>query len=170
MAPRNRIPLFRVPWPDRAGDLPARWFQHPGRRVRLGRLIMVGEPLTSATPDARQTVVYARVWSLPALRKAWNATVGRVLQGGVNTGLDALARGLKNWTDSRSGKRRGRPVGFPRFESRRRTTPSVRFTTGAVRVTPDRMHVALPRLNPVEAARSVLQDLPGTATPPGVAR
>ncbi|MEU7869191.1 hypothetical protein [Dactylosporangium sp. NPDC049140] len=84
-----------------------------------------------------------------------------------NTGLDALARGLKNWADSRSGKRAGRPVGFPRFKSRRRTTPSVRFTTGAIRVEPDRMHVVLPRLGRLklhESARKLARRLDnGTA-------
>jgi putative transposase len=63
-----------------------------------------------------------------------------------NTGLDALARGLKNWSDSRTGKRSGRQVGFPRFKAKHRTIPSVRFTTGTIRVEPDRKHVVLPRL------------------------
>jgi putative transposase len=92
-------------------------------------------------------------WSLPALRKAWNAAKEDVApwwrecsKEAFNTGLDALARALKNWSDSRGGKRAGRPVGFPRFKSRRRTRPSVRFTTGAIRVEPDRKHVVLPRL------------------------
>ncbi|MEV6692608.1 IS607 family element RNA-guided endonuclease TnpB [Micromonospora sp. NPDC051196] len=92
-------------------------------------------------------------WSLPALRRAWNSAKGEVApwwrecsKEAFNTGLDALARALKNWSDSRSGKRAGRPVGFPRFKSRRRATPSVRFTTGAIRVEPDRKHVVLPRL------------------------
>lgn len=35
----------------------------PVPTYRLGRLIMVGEPLTGAAPDAGQTVVYARVSS-----------------------------------------------------------------------------------------------------------
>ena len=93
-------------------------------------------------------------WTLAGLRKAWNADKGHVApwwpevsKEAFNTGLDALARGLKNWADSRSGKRAGRPVGFPRFKSRRRTTPSVRFTTGAIRVKQDRTHVVLPRLS-----------------------
>ncbi|MEW2332183.1 IS607 family element RNA-guided endonuclease TnpB [Micromonospora chersina] len=92
-------------------------------------------------------------WSLPALRKAWNAAKTDVApwwrecsKEAFNTGLDALARALKNWSDSRGGKRAGRPVGFPRFKSRRRTTPSVRFTTGTIRVESDRKHVVLPRL------------------------
>jgi IS605 OrfB family transposase len=113
-------------------------------------------------------------WSLAGLRKAWNAAKpeaapwwGEVSKEAFNTGLDALARGLKNWADSRSGKRAGRPVGFPRFKSRRRSIPSVRFTTGAIRVEPDRMHVALPRLGRLklhESARKLARRLEaGTA-------
>jgi putative transposase len=113
-------------------------------------------------------------WSLPALRRAWNAAKavvapwwGEVSKEAFNTGLDALARGLKNWADSRSRKRAGRPFGFPRFKSRRRSTPSVRFTTGAIRVEPDRMHVVLPRLGRLklhESARKLARRLEaGTA-------
>jgi IS605 OrfB family transposase len=113
-------------------------------------------------------------WSLAGLRKAWNAAKSGVAPwwGGVskeafNTGLDALARGLKNWADSRKDARAGKPVGFPRFKSRRRTTPSVRFTTGAIRVEPDRMHVVLPRLGRFklhESARKLARRLEaGTA-------
>ncbi|WP_130340453.1 IS607 family element RNA-guided endonuclease TnpB [Micromonospora kangleipakensis] len=100
-------------------------------------------------------------WSLPALRKAWNAAKGDVApwwaecsKEAFNTGLDALARALKNWADSRAGKRAGRPVGFPRFKSRRRTRPSVRFTTGAIRVEADRKHVMLPRLGRLKTHES----------------
>ena len=113
-------------------------------------------------------------WSLAGLRKAWNAAKpevapwwGEVSKEAFNTGLDALARGLKNWADSRSGKRAGRPSGFPRFKSRRRTTPSVRFTTGAIRVEPDRKHVVLPRLGRLtlhESARKLARRIEaGTA-------
>ncbi|MFI7488093.1 IS607 family element RNA-guided endonuclease TnpB [Micromonospora echinaurantiaca] len=92
-------------------------------------------------------------WSLPALRRAWNVAKPVVApwwrdysKEAYNTGLDALARGLRNWADSRSGKRAGRPAGFPRFKSRRRSTPAVRFTTGTIRIEHDRKHVTLPRL------------------------
>src|SRR5262245_47468821 len=50
-------------------------------------------------------------WSLPALRKAWNRAKDdvapwwqQVSKEAFNTGFDALARGLKNWSRSRSGK------------------------------------------------------------------
>ncbi|XVV17326.1 IS607 family element RNA-guided endonuclease TnpB [Actinoplanes sp. CA-131856] len=113
-------------------------------------------------------------WSLAGLRRAWNAAKPdvapwwrEVSKEAFNTGLDALARGLKNWAASRNGTRGGRPVGFPRFKSRRRTTPSVRFTTGAIRVEPDRMHIVLPRLGRLklhESARKLARRLDnGTA-------
>ncbi|MEV4756086.1 IS607 family element RNA-guided endonuclease TnpB [Micromonospora sp. NPDC049559] len=116
----------------------------------------------------------AMSWSLPAMRRAWNAAKQDVApwwrecsKEAFNTGLDALARGLTNWADSRAGKRKGRPVGFPRFKSRRRAAPSVRFTTGAIRVEPDRMHVVLPRLGRLklhESARKLARRLDnGTA-------
>jgi IS605 OrfB family transposase len=123
---------------------------------------------------AEEHLTPAVSWNLPALRRAWNAAKpgvapwwAEVSKEAFNTGLDALARALKNWADSRSGKRAGRPMGFPRFKSRRRTTPSVRFTTGAIRVEPDRMHVVLPRLGRLklhESARKLARRLEaGTA-------
>ncbi|MGH3252459.1 MAG: RNA-guided endonuclease TnpB family protein [Trebonia sp.] len=65
-----------------------------------------------------------------------------------STGLDQLARALKNWGDSRKGKRKGRPAGFPRFRSKRKARPSVRFTTGAVRC--EVTHAVLPRLGRIK--------------------
>ncbi|MGC5329304.1 IS607 family element RNA-guided endonuclease TnpB [Micromonospora sp. DT62] len=113
-------------------------------------------------------------WNLPALRRAWNAAKGDVApwwaecsKEAYNTGLDGLARALKNWADSRAGKRAGRLVGFPRFKSKRRATPSVRFTTGVIRVEPDRKHVVLPRLGRIklhESARKLARRIDnGTA-------
>ncbi len=127
---------------------------------------------TYGVPDERLTPSLS--WSLAGLRRAWNAAKPgtapwwpEVSKEAFNTGLDALARALKNWADSRNGKRAGRPVGFPRFKSRRRTTPSVRFTTGAIRVEPGRIHVVLPRLGRLklhESARKLARRLEaGTA-------
>jgi IS605 OrfB family transposase len=93
-------------------------------------------------------------WSLYSLRKDWNAvknTVapwwGECSKEAFNTGLDQLARALKNWGDSRKGTRRGKPVGFPRFRSRRKARPSIRFTTGAFRC--ETRHAVLPRIGKV---------------------
>ena len=100
-------------------------------------------------------------WNLPALRRAWNATKGDVApwwaqcsKEAFNTGLDGVARALRNFSDSRAGKRAGKKVGFPQFKARRRTTPSVRFTTGAIRVESDRKHVTLPRIGTIKTHES----------------
>lgn len=100
-------------------------------------------------------------WSLYALRKAWNQVKGEVApwwpecsKEAFSSGLDQLARALKNFAESRDGKRAGRPIGFPRFKSKRRTAPSVKFTTGAIRVEQDRRHVTLARLGRIKTHES----------------
>lgn len=94
-------------------------------------------------------------WTLAGLRKAWNAAKDDVApwwrecsKEAFNTGLDALARALDAWSKSRRGKRKGRPVGFPRFRSKRKAKMSVRFTTGAIRH--DGTHAVLPRLGRIK--------------------
>jgi IS605 OrfB family transposase len=71
-----------------------------------------------------------------------------------SSGLDALAQALKNWSDSRSGRRKGRPVGFPRRKHKRRARVACRFTTGQIKVLPDRKHVQLPRIGVVKTHES----------------
>lgn len=95
-------------------------------------------------------------WTLPALRRWWNANKDEIApwwpqnsKEAYNSGLDALARGLKQYSGSRAGKRRGPRTGFPRFRSRRRSRVSCRFTTGAIGVQ-DGTHVVLPRIGRVK--------------------
>jgi IS605 OrfB family transposase len=71
-----------------------------------------------------------------------------------NSGLDALARALKNWADSKAGRRNGQDMGFPQRKTKHRTCPSCRFTTGAIRVEPDRHHVVLPRIGRIRTHES----------------
>ena len=59
-----------------------------------------------------------------------------------------MARALKNWGDSRTGKRKSAPTGFPRFKSRHRSRLSVRFTTEAIRC--EAKYAALPRLGRIK--------------------
>jgi putative transposase len=100
-------------------------------------------------------------WSLYGMRKDWNRAKDEVApwwaecsKEAYNTGLDQLARALKNWAESRNGNRKGRRVGFPRFKSRRKHAPSVRFTTGTIRLADDRRHVTLPRLGTIRTHES----------------
>ena len=79
-------------------------------------------------------------WSFYGLRKAWNLAKDTVApwwrensKEAYATGLERLARALKNWSTSRRGQRKGAKVVFPRFRSKHKNVPSVRFTTGAIR-------------------------------------
>jgi IS605 OrfB family transposase len=79
--------------------------------------------------------------------------VGSEFEGG-STGLANLACALKNWSDSKAGKRKGQRVGFPRQKTKRHSAMSCRFTTGTIRVEPDRKHVTLPRLGRLKTHES----------------
>ncbi|MGW0631525.1 IS607 family element RNA-guided endonuclease TnpB [Streptomyces sp. NPDC002758] len=97
-----------------------------------------------------------RPWSLPALRKAFNAiktTDARFAnwweensKEAYNTGLSNAAAAFDNYAKSKQGKRRGKKVGTPRFKSKRKARLACRFTTGTIRVEQDGRHVTLPRL------------------------
>jgi putative transposase len=100
-------------------------------------------------------------WSLPDLRWEWNRAKHEVApwwaensKEAYNSGLDGLAKALENWSDSRRGCRKGRPVGFPRFKKKGRARDACRFTTGAIRVLPDRKHVQLPRIGVLKTHES----------------
>jgi putative transposase len=100
-------------------------------------------------------------WTLPALRREWNRAKDQVApwwrensKEAYSSGLDALARALKNWAESKAGRRNGRRIGFPNFKGKHRTRPACRFTTGAIRVEPDRHHVVLPRIGRIKTHES----------------
>jgi putative transposase len=101
--------------------------------------------------------------SLPGLRRRWNRVkdtecvdrgTGEVWWPEISK--EAFADGIKaavdaywNWQTSRAGKRAGKRVGFPRFAKKGRDRDRVTFTTGALRVEPDRRQVTLPRVGTV---------------------
>jgi putative transposase len=61
-------------------------------------------------------------------------------------GIRAAVNGYWNWQQSRAGTRAGKRVGFPHFAKKGRDRDRVTFTTGAIRIEPDRRHVTLPRI------------------------
>ncbi|HEY5854123.1 MAG TPA: IS607 family element RNA-guided endonuclease TnpB [Aldersonia sp.] len=110
---------------------------------------------------AEDALTPAQGWSLPALRRTWNRRKPEVApwwrensKEAYNTGLDGLARGLDAWSKSRRGDRAGARIGFPRFTSKHHAARSVRFTTGEIRVEPDRHHVTLPVLGSIHTLES----------------
>ncbi|WP_239167081.1 IS607 family element RNA-guided endonuclease TnpB [Catellatospora coxensis] len=59
------------------------------------------------------------------------------------------AAAFDNYSKSKQGVRAGRRMGRPRRKSKRGARLSCRFTTGSIRVEPDRRHVTLPRLGTI---------------------
>jgi putative transposase len=101
-------------------------------------------------------------WSAYGLRKDWNQAKDEVASWWAEnskesyaSGLANLATALKNWADSRSGKRKGRKLGFPRFRQGKGAGVSCRFTTGGFGLAEgDRRHVKLPRIGLVRTHES----------------
>lgn len=108
-------------------------------------------------------------WSLYGLRRWWNANKDAlaVSDDGViwwaenskeaySSGLEALAKGLSNWSKSRKGARKGRHVGFPRFKSKDRATPRFAYTTGVFGlIEGDPKALKLPRIGRVHCMENV---------------
>lgn len=100
-----------------------------------------------------------RPWSLPALRKAFNAAKhtdprfadwwAENSKEAYNTGLANASAAFENYAKSKNGKRRGKRMGAPRFKSKRKARLSCRFTTGVIRVDGEGRHVTLPRLGTI---------------------
>jgi putative transposase len=96
--------------------------------------------------------------SLRVLRKRWNTVKDEICVNNETRqpwwqecSKEAYADGIRgavdaywNWQTSRAGKRAGRRVGYPRFKRKGRDADRVCFTTGAMRVEPDRRHLTLP--------------------------
>jgi putative transposase len=100
-----------------------------------------------------------RPWSLPSLRKAFNAakhTDPRFAswweensKEAYNTGLAGAAAAFDNYAKSKNGKRKGARMGAPRFKAKRKARLACRFTTGTIRVEAGGRHVTLPRLGTI---------------------
>jgi IS605 OrfB family transposase len=121
-----------------------------------------GLALVKAHLDQHRTDPRVQVpWTQPELRREWNRAKDEVApwwaensKEAYSSGLDGLARALRNWSDSRNGHRKGRPVGFPQFKKKGRCRDACRFTTGAIKVLPDRKHVQLPRIGVLKTHES----------------
>ncbi len=101
--------------------------------------------------------------SLRVLRKRWSTVKDEVCVN-AETGQpwwsecskEAYADGIRgaveaywNWQTSRAGTRAGKRVGFPRFKKKGHDADRVCFTTGAMRVEPDRRHLTMPVIGTV---------------------
>ena len=115
-----------------------------------------------ANLDARNAdpKVPALAWNLYTLRREWNQAKHQVApwwrecsKEAYACGIADLVAALHNWSEAKHA-RGGRRVGFPRFKARHRDRGRVRFTTGAMRLEPDRRHIDVPVMAGCESKRT----------------
>ena len=150
---------FEVEWPEDQEVASLVRSQFGGRRYAYNWAL--GQ--VKADIDARkiEPAHESVQWNLYSLRKRWNADKATVApwwaensKEAYSTGIADLAVALKNWSDSKTGKRKGGKVGFPKFRCRRKDQARVRFTTGAIRVEPGRRLVTLPVVGTLRSKES----------------
>jgi len=101
------------------------------------------------------------VWSAYSLRKRWNAAKADTAPWWAENSKESYAGGiadavtaLKNWHDSKTGKRPGPKMRFPRRKKKTRDRPRCAYTTGALRVDGSRT-VVLPKVGTVRTAENI---------------
>nr|WP_063779370.1 IS607 family element RNA-guided endonuclease TnpB [Kibdelosporangium sp. MJ126-NF4]CEL21474.1 Mobile element protein [Kibdelosporangium sp. MJ126-NF4]CTQ95959.1 Mobile element protein [Kibdelosporangium sp. MJ126-NF4] len=99
--------------------------------------------------------------SIAGLRKVWNQVKHDLApwwdensKESYNTGLAGAAAAFDNYTASRNGSRAGPTMGKPKRKRKHTAARSCRFTTGTIRLEPDRHHVTLPRLGTLKTHES----------------
>jgi putative transposase len=106
-----------------------------------------------AAQVAEELLTPALSWSARSLSKRWNEVKDteapwwrEVSMHAFRSGIVAAGDALNNWHESKTGKRKGRRMGFPAFKSKRRSTPSVSFVEINHQLSwlaPDRHHIRL---------------------------
>ena len=88
---------------------------------------------------AAEDLTAAVSWSAYSLRRDWNAAKDQAApwwaensKEAYSSGLANLSTALTNWRESKTGKRKGPKVRFPRRKKLHRARLTCRFTTGAV--------------------------------------
>ncbi|HEV2243343.1 MAG TPA: IS607 family element RNA-guided endonuclease TnpB [Streptosporangiaceae bacterium] len=101
------------------------------------------------------------VWSAYSLRKRWNQVKVDVAPWWAENSKEAYATGitdavtaLRNWHASKTGKRVGPPMQFPRRKKKSRDRLRCTYTTGALRVEGPRI-VVLPRVGQVRTSENL---------------
>lgn len=78
-----------------------------------------------------------------------------------NSAFEWLARALKNWSDSKKGKRAGRKVGWPKYKTKRSSVPRFAYTTGFNLIDGDPKALWLPRIGRVHCMENVYKRVRG---------
>ena len=120
---------------------------------------------------AETALTPALSWSARGHSKAFNTTKEEVApwwrevsMHAFRSGISDAAQALANFSASKKGLRRGKPVGFPRFKARNHSTPSVSFVEINHQLSwfhPDRHHIRLmlPQASPDPDVRRKAENL-----------
>ena len=113
-------------------------------------------------------------WSFYSLRKRWNADKDALAvnvdgepwwaensKEAYSSGIEALAKGLSNWSKSRRGDRKGHKVGFPKFKTKDKATAKFAYTTGFKLIEGDPKGLWLPRIGRVHCMENVAERVNG---------
>jgi putative transposase len=140
---------FRFEVQPTSPEQPARIAQHFGAR-RYAHNWALAQVKANLEARKADPTVPPLAWNFYELRRTWNQAKQQVApwwracsKEAYASGIADLVHALHNWRDAK-GRRAGPRVGFPRFKARRRDRGRVRFTTGAMRLEPDRRHLVLP--------------------------
>jgi putative transposase len=132
---------FEVEWPKEPERRSLIW-SHFGAR-RFAKNWAIGQ--VKADLDAKkENPHHVQVpWTLEALRKRWNQVKDEVAPWWAENSKECYSAGiadavqaLRNWSASKHGTRKGKQVGFPRFESKKRAKNRVPLRQGPCALSP----------------------------------
>ena len=107
-------------------------------------------------------------WTMYAMRRWWNDHKNDLApwwrensKEAYNSAFEWLAQALKNWSDSKKGKRAGRKVGWPKYKAKRSSVPRFAYTTGFNLIDGDPKALWLPRIGRLHCMENVAKRVRG---------
>ena len=102
-------------------------------------------------------------WTMYAQRRWWNEWKNEIApwwaqysKEAYNSAFESLAAALRNFFDAKTGRRKGKRMGWPGFKSKRRTTPRFAYTTGSFGlIEDDPKRLKLPRIGRVHCMENI---------------
>jgi len=133
-------------------DCGARRFAYNWAVTEISESFAAGKETGEYDPD---------VWSAYSLRRRWNTAKTEAAPWWAENSKESYANGiadavaaLRNWQDSRMGKRDGPAMRFPRRKKKNKDRPRCTYTTGALRVEGSRT-IVLPKVGAVRTAENI---------------
>lgn len=108
-------------------------------------------------------------WTLYAMRRWWNEWKDEIApwwrensKEAYSSAFEWLSQALRNWSDSRKGRRAGCRVGWPKYKSKRSSVPRFAYTTGSFGlIEDDPKALKLPRIGRVHCMENATERVHG---------